>query len=246
MLGLLICGTYSLVAQDRPIRFGFHVSPVFSGIKSNDNLIVKSDGQIGLKLGAFSDIYFKNKLSFTLGLNFAYHEGGEFLYEIGGNYLPDSELSDPALQTGDKPLPDGTKIRYQMRYLEVPAGLKIKFEGRDRTHFFIEAPVFTFSLLTRGKGDIETEDFLYERENIYKDLNVVNLFLGFGAGVEYNLGDKTSLIGGLGFQRGIFDFTKDNGHRAVPNPDIIPTYILQEDDSRAVVSNLVLTIGLLF
>jgi hypothetical protein len=36
---------------------------------------------------------------------------GEFIYEIGGNYLPNSELSDELLNTGDKPLPDGVKIR---------------------------------------------------------------------------------------------------------------------------------------
>jgi hypothetical protein len=244
---VLITGGYlSLNAQDKDVRIGFQVSPVFSGIKSKDNLIVKSDGNLGLKLGAISDIHFKDKMFFTLGLNLAFHEGGEFMYEIGGNYLPDSELSDPLLQTGDKPLPDGTKIRYQLRYLEVPVGLKFRFEGKGSLNYYVEAPIFTFSLLTRGRGDIETEDYLYEDENIYKDLNVVNLFLGFGAGIEYPLGDNSALIGGLGFQRGLFDFTKDNGYRSVPNPDIIPPYIRQEEDSRAVVSNLVLMIGLLF
>lgn len=236
----------SLSAQDRPIRFGFHVSPVFSGIKSNDNLIVKSDGNVGLKLGAMSQIYWKGKTSFTLGLQLAFHEGGEFQHEIGGNYLPDSELSKPELQTGDKPLPDGTKIRYQLRYLEIPAGMKFRFEGRDRLHTFVEAPILTLSFLTRGRGDIESEDYLYEDENIYKDVNFLNIFLGFNAGVEYDLSDKTTLIGSIGFQRGLFDFTSDNGYRAVPNPDIIPTYLRQEEDSRAVVTNLVLSFGLLF
>ena len=195
-----------LAAQDRPFRIGFQASPVFSGMRNKDDLIVKNGGNLGLKLGAISDIYFKNNLSFTLGLNLAFHEGGEFLYEIGGNYLPDSELSDP----------------------------------------FFEAPILTFSFLTRGRGDIESKDFLYEQENIYKDLIVANIFFGLGAGVEYAISKNNSLIGGLYWQRGLFDVTKDNGWRAIHNPDIIPTYLKQEDDSRATVGNLILCLGILF
>ena len=104
----------------------------------------------------------------------------------------------------------------------------------------------TFSFLTRGRGDIESEDFLYEQENIYKDLIVANIFFGLGAGVEYAISKNNSLIGGLYWQRGLFDVTKDKGWRAIDNPDIIPTYLKQEDDSRATIGNLILCLGILF
>ena len=235
-----------LTGQDRPLRIGFQASPVFSGLRNKDNLIIKNGGNIGLKLGAISDIYFKNNLSFTLGLNLGFHEGGEFLYEIGGNYLPESELSDPLLQTGDKPLPDGVKIRYQLQYLEFPVGLKIKTEQKGNITWFFEAPVFTFSFLMRGRGDIETDDYLYNQENIYKDLVVANVFLGLGGGMEYAISHNNSLVAGLYWQRGLFDVTRDKGWRAIDNPDIIPTYLKQEDDSRATVGNLILCLGILF
>ncbi len=246
-IGLLLVGLQSgLSGQDRSVRIGFQASPVFSGIRNNDDLIVKNGGNLGLKLGAISDIYFRNKLSFTLGLNLGFHQGGEFLYEIGGNYLPDSDLSDPLLQTGDKPLPDGVQIRYQLQYLEFPVGLKIRTEEKGNLTYFFEAPIFTFSFLMRGRGDIETEDYRYEQENIYKDLIAANVFLGLGAGVELAISENNSLIGGLYFQRGLFDVTKDNGWRAVDNPDIIPTYLKQKDDSRATIGNLILCLGILF
>jgi hypothetical protein len=245
MLSFVSLNTH-LSGQERPLRIGFQASPVFSGLRNKDNLIVKNGGNIGLKLGAISDIYFKNNLSFTLGLNLGFHEGGEFLYEIGGNYLPDSELSDPLLQTGDKPLPDGVKIRYQLQYLEFPVGLKIKTEQKGNFTWFFEAPVLTFSFLMRGRGDIETDDYLYEQENIYKDLVVANIFLGLGVGMEYAISKNNSLIGGLYWQRGLFDVTKDNGWRAIPNPDFNPTYLREEDDSRATVGNLILCLGILF
>jgi hypothetical protein len=240
-----------LSAQDRPFRIGFQTSPVFSWINSNDNLIVKNGGNFGLKLGTTADIFFKDSYSFTLGLNLGFHQGGEFLYEIGGNYLPESELSDPLLQAGDKPLPDGVKIRYNLQYLEFPIGLKIRSKEFGYIKYFVEAPIFTFSFLTRGRGDIEAEDINVERENIYKDLTIANIFWGLGAGLEYSISQNNALVGGIYFQNGLFDFTRDKGRRAIENPDQDPNdpnddYFVQDEDSRSTVSNLTIRIGIIF
>ena len=249
-----MCGTIvllsminSLYGQDRTVRIGFQTSPMISWINNDDNLIIRNGGNIGLKLGTTADIYFRDNYSFTLGINLAFHEGGEFRYEIGGNYLPKSDLSDPALlQTGEKPLPDGTKIQYNLQYIEFPIGLKIRSKEFGYIRYFVEAPVFHFAFLTRGRGDIESDQFKFEQENIYKDLSVFNVFWGFGAGLEYSISENNSLVGGLYYQNGLIDFTRDNGHRAVDNPEIIPPYLLQKDDSRATVSNIILKIGILF
>jgi hypothetical protein len=237
----------SLLGQDRTVRIGFQTSPMISWINNDDNLIIRNGGNIGLKLGTTADIYFRDNYSFTLGINLAFHEGGEFRYEIGGNYLPKSDLSDPVtLQTGDKPLPDGTKIQYNLQYIEFPIGLKIRSKEFGYIRYFVEAPVFHFAFLTRGRGDIESDQFKFEQENFYKDLSVFNVFWGFGAGLEYSISENNSLVGGLYYQNGLIDFTKDNGHRAVNNPEIVPPYLLQKDDSRATVSNIILKIGILF
>lgn len=244
---VVIWGKGHLQGQDKSLRIGFQASPVISWVSNNDNLIVKTDGNLGLKLGTTADIFFKDAYSFTLGINLAFHEGGTFKYEIGGNYLPESDLSDPArLQSGDKPLPDGTTIDYNLQYVEFPIGLKIRSKEIGYIRYFFEAPVFTFSFLTRGRGDIESEDFKFEGENIYKDLNVFNIFWGLGAGIEYSISENNALVGGLYYQNGLLDFTKNKGHRAVPNPEIIPEYLLQKDDSRATLSNIVLRLGIIF
>lgn len=238
-------------AQDKPLRIGFQVSPTISWVNNTDNLIIRNGGNFGLKIGTTADIYFKDNYSFTLGLTLASHEGGEFLYEIGGNYLPNSELSRPELNTGDKPLPDGVKIRYNLQYLEFPIGLKISSKEFGYLRYFVEAPIFTFSFLTRGRGDIETPDETFEKENIYKDLSVINLFWGLGAGVEYAISQNNALTGGIYFQNGLFDFTRDKGHRSIDNPDADPNdpstfYLKETDDSRARVSNVVIKLGIIF
>jgi hypothetical protein len=250
---ILVISGGSLSAQDRALRFGFQVSPLTSWVKSNDKLIVQNGGNVGIKLGATADIFFKNNYSFTLGFDLGFHEGGEFLYEIGGNFLPNSDLSDEILQTGDKPLPDGVKIRYNLTYLDFPVGFKIRTKEKETSNmrYFLELPVFTFSFLTRGRGDIETADMIYKEENIYKDLSVINIFWGLGAGLEYSISQNNSLVGGLYFQKGFFDFTRDEGFRSIANPNQDPNdpnddYLKQTEDSKASVGNLVLRLGIIF
>jgi hypothetical protein len=143
-------------------------------------------------------------------------------------------------------MPDGTRIRYNLQYVEVPLGLKIRSKEIGYIRYFVEAPLFNFAFLTRGRGTIETDDEKYEQENIYKDLTVVNFFWGVGAGIEYSISENNALTGGLYFQNGLLDFTRDNGHRAIDNPEVNPPYLLQEDDSRATVSNIVLKLGIIF
>ncbi len=248
---VILCLSTPLSGQEKAFRLGFQTSPVFSGVNNKDNLIIKNGGSFGLKLGAMGDIYFKNNYSFTLGLNIAFHEGGQFLYEIGGNYLPNSDLSDELLQTGDKPLPDGVKITYKLQYLEFPVGFKIRSTGDGYVKYFLEAPVFTFALLTRGRGDIETDDYIKEQENIYKDLSVANVFWGFGGGLEYSISQNNALIGGIYYQNGMFDFTRDDGHTAIENPKEDPNdptddYFKDAEDSRATVHNIVIRLGIMF
>jgi len=250
--GLVLLGlTLSAIGQDRALRIGFQTSPLISWVGNNDNLIVKNGGNFGIKLGSTVDIYFKDNYSFTTGINLAFHEGGEFQYEIGGNYLPKSDLSDPLLQTGAKPLPDGTRIRYSLQYVEIPLGLKIRSKEIGYVRYFVEAPVFNFAFLTRGRANIETPSMKYDQENIYKDLSVVNLFWGFGAGIEYSISENNALVAGLYYQNGLLDFTRDNGNRAIINPNEDPNdpnddFLIQEDDSRAVLNNLVLRLGIIF
>ncbi|MEP6792735.1 MAG: porin family protein [Saprospiraceae bacterium] len=248
---VLVYASLALVGQDRALRIGFQTSPLISWIGNNDNLIIKNGSNFGIKLGSTVDIYFRDNYSFTTGINLAFHEGGEFQYEIGGNYLPESDLSDPLLQVGDKPLPDGTRIRYSLQYVEIPLGLKIRSKEIGYVRYFVEAPVFHFDFLTRGRANIETDIMKYNQENIYKDLSVVNIFWGFGAGIEYSISENNALVGGLYYQNGLLDFTRDNGERAIANPDEDPNdpndnFLKQKDDSRAVVNNLVLRLGIIF
>jgi len=247
----LFSSTLPVLAQDHALRIEFQASPFFSWYRSNDNLVLRNGGGVGLKLGTMAEFYFKDTYSLTTGIGLSFHETGEFLYEIGGNFLPHSELSDPLLQTGDKPLPDGTTIRYNLQYVELPFGMKFKTNESGNVRYFVEAPVFNFSFLTRARADIETPDMTYEDENVYKDMSVFNFFWGLGGGFEYSFSENNALVVGLFYQRSLIDFTDDNGYRSIPNPDEDPNdpgddYYKQTEDSRAIMSNMVLKLGIIF
>ena len=244
---LMIGATIHSSGQVRSIRIGFQTSPMMSWITNNNpNLIVRTGGNFGLKLGTTADIFFHDNYSIATGINLAFHEGGTFRYEIGGNYLPKSDLHDEILQTGPKPLPDGTKITYSLQYLEIPFGLKIHSKQIGYVRYFVEAPTFSLAFLTRARGIIETDDDRHEQENIYKDMAVLNFFWGLGAGLEYSISENNALVGGIYFQNGLLDFIDDNGHTAVDNPDVVPPYLEVKEDSKASVNNLILRVAILF
>lgn len=233
-------------AQDGLLRIGVTASPVMSWLRTNDDLIVPSGGSLGLRLGIIGEVAFRDPFYISWGVNFSFHEGGEIHYEIGGNYLPNSSLSDEMLQTGDKPLPDGTTIRYSLQYLDFPVGFRYRSGPHGNLRYFFEAPRLTFSLLTRARGVIETDDAVYEGENIFKDMSRVNMLLGLGGGIEYEVSQTNSLILGLFYEHGLLDITQDNGYRAIRNPELIPMYLTHQDRSHTTLRALTLRIGFLF
>lgn len=243
---LLFFALVSLNAQD-DFRIGFQASPVFNWVSNNDDEILPTGGSMGMRLGAVAEVKLSEILSVTGGLNFAFHQGGSFRYTVGGNFLPNSELSDETLQTGIKPLGDNTKIGYSIQYLEVPLGLKVHFQTQRNFHFYGLAPMITIAASTRARGKITTDEMVYKDQNIVKDVNRRNLFLGLGGGIEYELGRSTSFFAGILYQKGMIDFTRNKGHFARKHENYpLPEYMEDIEDSFAALHNLTIQIGLLF
>jgi len=107
---LFILGFQSVAQAQNDIRFGFQVSPNFTWINSNDNTINRDGSNIGLKLGVMGELYFAERYALTGGLGFAFGQGGALTHETGGNFFKESDLSNPLLNVGQKPLPDGVTL----------------------------------------------------------------------------------------------------------------------------------------
>ena len=103
--------------------------------------------------------YFSEKENYaiTFGANFAVAKGGKLLYDNGGVLLPNSTLDNTAyfwtpsntLSANSKgesgkglPLAPGTTIKYNISYVELPVGLKLRTNelGQSYMRAFFHLP----------------------------------------------------------------------------------------------------------
>lgn len=218
---------------DNELRLGFQLSPSFSWMTTDDNLINGNGANVGLKLGMISEYYFRENYAVVTGLNFAFNQGGTLRHEQGGNLWPRSELSNLALDS----LPDGVNLKYHIQYLEIPFGLKMRTKEFGYLRYFAEIPILSLGFKLQARGDVSgTAGLDSERENITEDVNLFNLTWGFGAGVQYALSESTALVGGIFYRQGFSDVTDDAGVRTDGT----------SEDSKGIVKSITIRFGFLF
>jgi opacity protein-like surface antigen len=191
-------------------RFGFQASPVFSWMTSDNKKTVGDGANLGFKMGMVAEHFLgtQERYAIVSGIGLAFNQGGALKYnELGGsgNLFPDSELSVPSLDS----LANGTSVRYHLRMIEIPVGLKMKTDPiamGGYMSFFAEVPIFTLGINARTRADIGNA----ADENVKKDMGLINFSWGLGGGVEYSVGESTTLVGGLFYQGGMLDLTEDN------------------------------------
>ena len=232
----------SNVTQAQQFRFGFQVSPTFSWISSDDNKINGNGLNLGLRLGMLGEKYLGegDTYAFIFGIGFAFNQGGTLKHDTGGNLWPKSDLSDPTLNTGDTPLPDGVNLKYGLQYVEIPFGLKMRTQEFGYIRYFAEIPVFTLGINSQARGAISATGIEVDKENISEDVNIFNISWGIGGGIEYTINENTALIGGIFFQNGFLDVTDDAGKQYLGAGNI------QAEDSKGTLNSLTLRIGVMF
>lgn len=247
---VLLCAEF-IHAQPGEFRLGFDISPGVSWMTTNTRSISKVGSNLTLGMGARGEIGVSDHWTAFAGLGIGFNRGGMIRHETGGNFFPSSRLSSEAYNSGQKPLPNGTRLRYHLKYVEMPVGLKWTSEDRGTLRIYAEAPVVSWGLAIGRRGDIRAGDIHAENEDISRDVSAFNINLGFGAGVEYPVREKLVLVGGVHFHRGILDITGNKATTATPNPNNNPfdpddDYILLPEKSHATLNMLVLRIGVLF
>jgi hypothetical protein len=244
MLGMSLSSSF---AQSET-RFGIQLAPTFSWLGTDDGDIGTNGTNLGYAMAIKADLFFADKAAFSFGLGLGLNQGGRLLYNHGGDYFPNSELSNPLLAT----LPDMVDVRYKVNYIQVPLSLKIMTDEilqlRD-IRFTVDAPIFTLGFRNKAFADITgltglaAFDENYYKELITKEVNPLDLAWGFGLGMEYSLSgsskDGTSLMLGLTYGQSIFDVTRNQGIKREDGVEV-------EEDSHATRHNINLVIGLAF
>ena len=230
--------TSTLLEAQNNFRFGFQASPTFSWMSSNDNKINGSGSNLGGKLGVMGEYYFdaEQKYAFVTGLGFAFNQGGKLKHDIGGDFWVDSDLSQPGLDS----LPAGVSLRYKLQYVEIPLGLRMNTRYFGSIRYYAELPIFTLGFLTAARGDIIGTKNDTEKENIKKDVSFFNISWGIGGGLEYEISEGTTLIGGLFYNKSFVDLTSDD---AVQYPENGSS---KKEDSKGSFGTLTIRLGVMF
>lgn len=238
-LFVLAC-TIGLTAQ-QSLRFGVQVSPTFSWMQSNDNSIRSNGSNLGLKVGMLGEFYFAENYALLTGVGLAFNHGGTLKHDQGGNFWPNSSLSDSNLFE----LPDGINTRYHIQYLEIPVALRMRTREFGYLRYFAEVPRLLFGIRTRASGDLEGS-VNSSGELITPDVNLFTISWGAGAGVEYSISPSTAFTAGLFFQSSFLDVTRNKNARKYEYDANMNITNTENEHSLGQLSALALRIGLMF
>lgn len=235
---------FSKSEAQNEIRFGFQFSPTLSWLKSDASNVNKNGSLVlGAKLGALGEYYFRENYSLSGGIGFAFNHSGRLKYENEGIYWPNSDdlqKKQPGLDT----ISAGATLKYNLQYLEIPMSLKLRSGYFGTYRFFAEIPMLYLGFNTQAFGTINGNEEVFggdvEKVNIGKDIRFFNLSWGFGGGVEYEVGSKTSLVGGLYYQQGFTDIIKNDGTYVDGNGND------QDENSKVTLGTFIIRLGVMF
>ncbi|MCP9237457.1 porin family protein [Lewinella sp. JB7] len=240
----LLLASVGAQAQTNPIQFGFQLSPTFSYMGTDNNLIEGDGTNLGLKLGLMAEYYFQDNYSVHTGLNLHFGSGGALRYDEQFTEVNIwSESLGETLVTAPTPTQlSGKTFDYKIQFVEIPLGLTMRTREFGYMRYFVR-PSLNLGIVTNSKGSIENAGFIGSDENfdIGKEVNALNLSWGFGGGVEYAVSTQTAIVGGIGFQSGFVDLTRDN-NTSLTRVGRDPA----KDNSKGKVNSIVILLGVMF
>ena len=228
---------YAQESLSSNLRLGFQLSPTFTWL-STDNARINNNGtNLGIKLQVLGEKYFQENYAITIGLGFAFNQGGTLKYDEAGRYWPRSiEEADYPFIDGVSQFPAGVNLKSSIQYVEIPVGLKLRTKEFGYLRYFVE-PQFILGIQTQARGTAKgNADF--DGINIKNDINALGLSWGLGAGGEYGISEKTAILFGLYYQNIFTDVTSDKGPSSDPNNS--------DDESKASLNGLTIRLGVLF
>lgn len=180
------------------IQLSFTGSPSLNWMKTNNMAVDKEKIVAGYDFGLNGDIFFNENERYSLftGLQIL-NTGGSITYR-------------EAFEFSGKPLPAATKIRYRLRYVEIPLAIKLKTDQFHRTRYWGQ---FGLSSMVNIGANGDSSDGTFRKANINDEINLFNLAMIVGAGFDFDLGGSNSVTAGLIFHNGLTDITTDNNFK---------------------------------
>ncbi len=187
----------SMPLYGQNIRIGLFVDPQMTWMFPDAQGVEREGAAMGVSGGLILNSYFADNYAFSTGISIG-TQGGSVLY--------DEEIVLDVYDE-EKTLPAGTTVDYKLRYLTIPVGLKLKTNEIGYFTYFAHAGL-TGQIRLKAKADANALDI--ENDNITESIKLFNMGYHFGGGLEYGIGQHTSLMLGLIYTNGFLDVTTDS------------------------------------
>jgi hypothetical protein len=140
--------------------------------------------KMGYNFGLLVDYFFGDNYAITSGLTIN-TTGGKLEYLSSGNNTVEA------------------RPRYNLRYIEIPMGLKLRSEDLKRMNIY-------------GRFGLSPQLNIMAKDNddngISDEVKLLDLGYHIGGGIEYSVGGKNALVFGLLFNNGFMDITSSSYH----------------------------------
>lgn len=199
------------------IRLSFIADPSVNWMRTSNSTVTNGKPALGYDFGLNADCYLTadERYSFSTGIQIT-NTGGELAYHSGSSGFGFSGAN----------LTASPKIKYQLRYVEIPLNIKLRTDEFNRVYYW--GVIGVSGMLNIGsKGT--SNDGLLKKANIDDEVNLFNVSMNVGIGFDYDLGGSNSISTGLVFQNGLIDVTTDNAF-----------------SDKTIINSLKLKIGLIF
>ncbi|MDA3781377.1 MAG: porin family protein, partial [Bacteroidales bacterium] len=173
-----------------------------------------TDTKFGFNIGLSVDNYFAANYAFSTGISIN-NVGGSLSFD-DKKYISIHDINDS--------LDAGSTLEYNLQYINVPLGLKLKTNEIGYISFYTNLGLNT-GIRIKSTGTSEPNSI--DKENINDEINLFNLGYYIGGGIEYSLGGNSAITAGLTYTNGFMDITKP-------------------DNNKVTLSNVALRVGVLF
>jgi hypothetical protein len=157
----------------------------------------------GFNFGISYNKYFGPNYSFSSGINIISAGGRIINRDLTHFELKNYSSTILTVQPGEA-------ITYRVTYVSVPLGIKLQTDQMGYGRFFTDVGLDP-KIVVGGRADIPSLDI--KGGNAMQELNLFNLSFHVMAGMEYPLAGNNSFIFGIGFEKNLFDVTRDNGNQ---------------------------------
>jgi len=216
LLLLLLLASNQIFAQDKKFKLGLRFAPNIAmnrvvDLQENDEFSFSNNGAgVRYSAGLTGDFYFGKNYSFYTGLWYT-------VLRTGMKYDRVNSL-----------IPENGKSVYNLQYLQVPVALKLFTNeiGTDLKMYFVVGGTLGLKIDEKEKSWEKSVGSTAQKPSKGSGHSFGDVGLLLGTGVEYQMGETTTLFFGLSYNRGLLDIASKKGPMWIDQKDASDFYTI--------------------